>query len=97
MAAKGHIARVRDTAIVSLKESGMAIAQRLNIDPPELDMFYRDYELLQAEELKALADFNRRVESALAALPMSENVPVTAEMVTQPQPLTRNRKAKQHG
>lgn len=67
MATKEQIAIVREKAVLSLKETGAEIAAKLNINPPDLNFFFRDKDLHQAEELKALADFNRRVLDALEA------------------------------
>lgn len=66
MATKGHIAAVQERALQDLEASSEEMAAALNIEPPDLTMFYRDADLLHAEQLRALADFQQRVVAALA-------------------------------
>lgn len=65
MASKVSIAMTRDCAVASLMDSGQQIAEALGIAPPELTFFYRDKELQQAEELRALAAFQMNIQAAL--------------------------------
>lgn len=72
MATQEAIATLRANALRDLKDTGAAIAQELGIDPPRLDFFYPSKDYQQAEELKALVDFNTRVLSALQTPPEGE-------------------------
>lgn len=65
MATKESIAIVRETALHSLKDNSAQIAALMDIEPPNLEMYFHDKDLQQAEELKALAGFNERVIAAL--------------------------------
>jgi hypothetical protein len=65
MATTDAIARIRDTALRSLKETGPQIAAQLGIEPPKLDFFFKDNGYQQAQELTALAEFNTRLLAAL--------------------------------
>jgi hypothetical protein len=67
MATQVAIAQTRDYAVMSLKESGAEIAALLGIESPDLGFFYRDSDYQQAEELKAIAAFMARVQTALQA------------------------------
>lgn len=75
MASKESIAITRDKAVATLREKGQQIAERLNINPPDFSFFYRDKDLHQAEELKALAAFLDRVQTALEGT--SDDIPQT--------------------
>ena len=70
MATKGIIAATRDTAIRGLTASGQSLASLLGLEPPNLNLLYRDYDYLQAEQLKELAAFNERVLQAIEGLMM---------------------------
>lgn len=92
MASAGHIAKERDLAIRALKETGRTIAALLEIDPPMLEFFYRDRDLQQAEELKAVAAFHQRIISVLEARQ------TTDEVALEPAPVAaRSTRAKSGG
>lgn len=65
MATKGHIAATRDQAINALHTSSKQLAAALDLEPPDLFLFYRDPAYQQAEQLRAIADFNEKVVKAL--------------------------------
>jgi hypothetical protein len=79
MASAGHIATRLDLAIKSLQETGPQIAALLNIQPPDLTIWFRDRDLLQAEQLQELAQFQCRVIAALEAA--NQSPPPTLEPV----------------
>lgn len=78
MATKESIAIRRQLAIESLKQTGMRISTLLGIEAPGLDHFYRDKDLHQAEDIKALAEFNERV---IRALETRQPEPVAMERI----------------
>lgn len=65
MATNEATARIRDTALKALKESGSQIAEQLGIAPPDLNFFWKDRDYQQAQELTVLAAFSTRVLDAL--------------------------------
>lgn len=65
MATKGYIAARRDEALNSLHSTSKHIAAALQLEPPDLMMFFRDPDLLHAEQLYAAAQFQERVLIAL--------------------------------
>lgn len=67
MATKAAVAIVRERAIKSLKETSTTLAETLGIDAPDLDIYFKDKDLLEAETLKVIAEFNDRVLTALTA------------------------------
>ena len=75
MATTVSIAQTRDFAVASLKESSQEIAAALHIEPPDMSFFFRDKDYQQAEELKELAAFHLRIQTALkATVPQKEKV-----------------------
>jgi hypothetical protein len=65
MADSASIAIIQANALKSLKETGPHIAALLGIEPPKLDLPYKDHDYRQAMELTALAEFNHRLLNAL--------------------------------
>ena len=65
MATNESIATVLELAILSIKETAPAIADILNVEPPQIDFFYRDKDYQRSQEMKALAAFFQRVHLAL--------------------------------
>lgn len=74
MATKASIAITLENAIESLKVSSAAISKALQIESPDLDIYFHDKDLQHAEQLKALAAFDERVQVALS----SETAPAMA-------------------
>jgi hypothetical protein len=65
MATSEATARIRANALKALKETGIELAAQLDIEPPQLDFFFKDHDYQQAQELTALAGFNTRLLNAL--------------------------------
>jgi hypothetical protein len=65
MADSGAIARIRANALRDLKEIGPQIAAQVGIEAPNLDFSFKDKDYQQAQELTVLADFNKRLLTAL--------------------------------
>lgn len=65
MASKGHIAALREKSLTALNTSTRQIAAALDMEPPDLSIFFRDPDLLHATQLHALALFNERLVLAV--------------------------------
>ena len=68
MASKGHIARLREEALATLQSTNQQMAAALDIEPPSLEIFFRDPELLHATHLHELARFSERLFDRVGTL-----------------------------
>lgn len=81
MATKEAIAKVREIALQDLKESTAALAKQVRVAAPDFGFYFHDKDLQQAEELKTLALFHKRV---LSALKEGSHVPATTAKTSKP-------------